>query len=103
MVLFARRRGRIEAGSRSNELVVLTDMTATPAELMARKLPAGVGPDSFSFVGTLVTSKQSCTIRTSLVHNSYGGGFGIRNRDWKLLIIQRGAGRLVGHRYGVHG
>ena len=90
----------VEAGSWSNELVALTP---TLAESMTRKLPASVGPGTFSFVGTLLKSKQSSTIRTSLVQNSYGGGLGFRHGDWKPRVFEGGAGRLVGQPYGVHG
>ena len=101
--LLARWPGRVEAGSTSHSLVALTDVVATLAELLGRDLPAGAAPDSFSFLGTMLGSEQSSAIRTSLVHNSYRGGFGIRVGDWKLLMFQGGGARPVGQPYGVNG
>ena len=101
--LLARWPGRVEAGSTSHSLVALTDVIATLAELLGRDLPAGAAPDSFSFLGTMLGGEQSSTIRTSLVHNSYRGGFGIRVGDWKLLMFQGGGARPVGQPYGING
>ncbi len=94
--LLARWPGHIEAASRSGALVALTDMLATFSDLLESPLPDGAGPDSFSFLGALLDRKQSSVARTSLVHNSYRGGFGIRQGDWKLLMFQGGGGRPVG-------
>lgn len=94
--LLARWPGHIKPGSRSEALVALTDMVATFSELLEKPLPAGAGPDSFSFLAALLDRKQASVGRTSLVHNSYRGGFGIREGDWKLLMFQGGGGRPVG-------
>ena len=94
--LLARWPGHIEAGSKSDSLVALTDMLATFADLLQRELPEGAGPDSFSFLGSLLAGDQSLPRRTSLVHNGYRGGFGLREGDWKLLAFQGGGGRNVG-------
>ena len=94
--LLARWPGQIKPSSRSEALVALTDMLATFSELLGKSLPEGAGPDSFSFLGALLDRKQASSVRTSLVHNSYRGGFGIREGDWKLLMFQGGGGRPVG-------
>ena len=94
--LLARWPARIDPGSRSDALVALTDTFATFAELLDVTLPSGAAPDSFSFLGALLGDEQTSAVRTSLVHNSYRGGFGIRVRDWKLLMFQGGGGRPVG-------
>jgi arylsulfatase A-like enzyme len=94
--LLARWPGQIEAASRSDALVALTDMLATFSDLLESPLPDGAGPDSFSFLGALLDREQSSAARASLVHNSYRGGFGIRQGDWKLLMFQGGGGRPVG-------
>ena len=94
--LLARWPGKIDPGSRSEALVALTDMLATFSDLLGKSLPEGAGPDSFSFLGALLDRKQASSARTSLVHNSYRGGFGIREGDWKLLMFQGGGGRPVG-------
>ena len=94
--LLVRWPGRVEAGSKSDALVALTDSLATFAELLGRELPRGAAPDSFSFLGTLLDRDSARPARMSLVHNSYRGGFGIRDGDWKLLMFQGGGGRPVG-------
>ena len=94
--LLVRWPGTVEAGSRSDALVALTDTIATFAELLGRELPDGAGPDSFSFLGALLDRDSAQPARRSLVHNSYRGGFGIRQGDWKLLMFQGGGGRPVG-------
>ncbi len=94
--LLARWPGHVEPGSKSDTLVALTDMFATFADLLGKTLPDGAGPDSFSFLGSLANRDQKLPARTSLVHNGYRGGFGIRAGDWKLLMFQGGGGRNVG-------
>lgn len=94
--LLARWPGRVEAGSTSSALVALTDMLATFADLLDVSLPAGAGPDSFSFLGSLLDRDQSLPARVSLVHNGFRGGYGIRVGDWKLLTFQGGGGRNIG-------
>jgi arylsulfatase A-like enzyme len=88
--LLARWPGHIPAGSRSHALVALTDTIATLAELLDRKLPAGAAPDSFSYLPALLDRAPTGPVRKLLVHDSYRGGFGIREGDWKLLMIQGG-------------
>ena len=90
--LLARWPGRIEAGSRSDALVALTDTMATLAELLGRTLPPGAGPDSFSYLGALLDQEPTQPVRNVLVHESYRGGFGVREGDWKLLMLQGGGG-----------
>ena len=90
--LLARWPGRIEAGSRSDALVALTDTMATLAELTGIDLPAGAGPDSFSYLSALLGEEQTQPKREALVTESYRGGFGIREGNWKLLMFQGGGG-----------
>ncbi len=90
--LLARWPGRIPAGTTSDALVALTDTMATFAELLGRKLPDGAGPDSFSFLGALLDKPPSGPVRNILVQDSYRGGFGVREGDWKLLMFQNGGG-----------
>lgn len=90
--LLARWPGRIKAGSSSAALVALTDTMATLAELLESELPEGAGPDSISYLGTLLDREPKEPIRRVLVHDNYRGGYGIRVDDWKLLMIQGGGG-----------
>ena len=91
--MLARWPGRIPAGTRSDALVALTDTLATFADLLGKDLPDGTGPDSFGYLGALLDQEPTKQVRSSLVHNSYHGGFGIRLGIWNLLMFQTGGGR----------
>ncbi len=84
----ARWPGKIQPGTVSNELVCLTDLMATVADITATKLPAGAGEDSFTLLPALQGKKGP---REAIVHHSNGGHFSIRQRNWKLNI-GRGSG-----------
>jgi arylsulfatase A len=90
--LLARWPSHIKAGSQSDNLVANTDTLATVAELLGLKLPEDAGPDSISYLGALLDQKPTQPVRSVLVHESYRGGFGIRQNEWKLLMIQGGGG-----------
>ena len=82
--------GRIPANSISSQLVCLTDLFATVAELTGAKLAPGMAEDSISFVPAL-EGKLSPKMRTAVVHHSGTGLFAIRDREWKL-VLGRGSG-----------
>jgi len=88
----ARWPGKIEPGSTSDDLIALTDTMATLAELLGIELDADDGPDSISFLNTLLGKNSERPTRKVLVHDNYRGGYGIRVDDWKLLMIQGGGG-----------
>ncbi len=90
--LLVRWPGHVEAGSRSDQLVALTDLLATTAELIGERLPEGAGEDSFSFLSALTQSKPDRPIRTGIVHDSNEGLFAVREGDWKLILGQGGGG-----------
>jgi len=86
--LVARWPGRIRAGSVSGELVCLTDLLATLAEIHGARLPREAGEDSFSMLPALRGGKGR---REAIVHHSSEGHFSIRKGDWKLHL-GRGSG-----------
>lgn len=75
---------RIAAGSRSDQLVCLTDLLATSADLLGAKLPAEGAEDSISFSAALrgTVNQQN---RTTLVNHSNFGEFAYRDGSWKLV------------------
>ena len=87
----ARWPGRIKPGSRTGELICLTDLMATAASLSSARLPAGAGPDSYDISPALLGRKLAKPIREAVVHHSSGGAFSIRQGEWKLLLL-RGTG-----------
>ncbi|MEP4077304.1 sulfatase family protein [Haloferula sp.] len=82
--------GKVEAGSTSDQLICLTDLMATCAELLDSKLPGGSAEDSVSFLPAL-SGKPIESTREGVIHHSISGHFGYRKGKWKLLLA-RGSG-----------
>ncbi|MSU49374.1 MAG: arylsulfatase [Opitutus sp.] len=74
----------------SDQLVCLTDIFATCAEIVGTRLPATAGEDSFSFLPNL-TGKGKST-RDAVVHHTITGAFGIRQGVWKLELCPGSGG-----------
>lgn len=89
--LLARWPGRIKAAAVSDELVCLTDLMATLAELTGFRLPSDAAEDSFSMLAALTGSKPASPVRQAIVHHSSEGLFAIREGSWKL-VLGRGSG-----------
>ncbi len=77
--------GRVRPGTTSNQLVCLTDIFATCAELLGEALPPDSGEDSFSFLARLEGGVPERPRRT-IVHHSLDGMFAIRDGRWKLIL-----------------
>ena len=87
---------RVKPGRMSSEIVSQTDLLATFADLMDRKLGPEEGEDSFSFLPLL--DGQERLERPPLVHHSASGHFSVRDGRWKLNMI-RGSGGSLPPRY----
>ncbi len=90
--LIVRWPNHIQPGSESSQLVALTDVLATVAELMDDKLPTDAGEDSFSFLPALLDRKPARPVRTAIVNDSDTGEMSIRKGPWKLILAQHGGG-----------
>ena len=77
--------GKTPADRRSNQLVSLTDLYATFADLLGRKLPGNGAEDSVSFLPALQGDTRD-TPRASLVSHSNHGEFAYREGPWKLVF-----------------
>jgi arylsulfatase A len=87
----ARWPGKIKPGSRCDEIVCLTDLMATCAEIIGAKLPDTAGEDSVSILPALVgTAKMP--VREAVVHHSIDGNFAIRQGQWKLILCPNSGG-----------
>jgi arylsulfatase A len=84
--------GNVKAASQSDQLIALTDLLATFAELQHRRLPAGAGEDSFSFLSTLLGKPAERPMRQSLVTDSMMGTYAIQEGPWKYIAGQGGGG-----------
>ncbi len=74
----------IKKGRSTDEIVCLTDLLATAAEITDYKLSPKDGVDSNSFLYLLTDCKG--TPRTDVIHHDFAGRFAIRNGQWKLII-----------------
>ncbi len=83
--------GRVQAGARSAQLVCLTDLMATAAELLGVPLPPNAGEDSVSFLPVMLGRAQGVR-REAVVHHSIDGSFAIRQGSWKLALTSSSGG-----------
>ncbi|MCD8088179.1 MAG: arylsulfatase [Oscillospiraceae bacterium] len=84
--------GMIQPGSTCDQLVCLTDVMATLAELVGYKLPQNAGEDSISMLSLWEGGTRPT--RRDAVHSSADGSFGIRCGDWKLELCPGSGGTL---------
>ena len=84
--LIARWRENIRPGSRSDQLVCLTDLMATIASLTGTALLEDAGEDSLDFSSVLLGHKSKTGLRDTIVHHSADGTFAIRQGHWKLAM-----------------
>jgi arylsulfatase A-like enzyme len=93
MPLIVRWPGHVAAKAISDQTICLTDLMATFAEVVGKNLPAGAGPDSFSFLPVLEGRQPNGKpVRGPIVMQSgSSNAMLIRSGDWKL-IDQPGSG-----------
>jgi arylsulfatase A-like enzyme len=93
MPFIVRWPGRVKAGTVSDQTICFTDLLATFADICGAKLPAGAGPDSFSFLPVLEgVHPVDQPIRGPIVMQAGSSpAMMIRSGDWKL-INQLGSG-----------
>ncbi|MCH9726564.1 MAG: arylsulfatase [Planctomycetes bacterium] len=80
---------KVGAGTRSDQMVCLTDLIATNAEIVGVELPSIGAEDSISFLPSLLNQKNDKQ-RTSLVSHSNHGEFAYRNGPWKIVFKMSG-------------
>ncbi len=82
--------GVIKPGDRCNQIVCLTDVIATAAEITGFVMPPDAAEDSFSFLSLLRGGK--CGARNDVIHHSVSGRFAIRQGHWKLALCPGSGG-----------
>lgn len=82
--------GEVPSSSESAQLLCLTDILATVADILGYSLPDDAGEDSCSFLPTLRGEAKS--VREHLVSHSINGSFAIRRGPWKLLLCRDSGG-----------
>ena len=88
----ARWPGKITPGTTSDQLICLSDLMATCADILATKLPDNAGEDSVSILPVLLGSKLEKPLREAVVHHSAAGSFAIRQGQWKLDLCPGSGG-----------
>nr|WRX36725.1 hypothetical protein [uncultured bacterium] len=83
--------GKVAAGADSDQLICLTDLMATFAELTSTPLPAGSAEDSVSFLPAL-SGKPIVSTRAGVIHHAIRGHFAYRQGKWKLCLAKGSGG-----------
>ena len=74
---------KVKANSKCQDTICLTDLLATTADILGKKLPDSAGVDSVSILPDLEDTATK-PVREAIVHHSIQGKFSIRQGDWKL-------------------
>jgi arylsulfatase A-like enzyme len=83
--------GRVKPGSRSDQLICLTDLLATCADVVGARLPDSAGEDSVSLLPALL-GKAKGPLHEAVVHHSVNGSFAIRQGKWKFELCPGSGG-----------
>lgn len=89
--LLVRWPGHVSPGTTSDQLVGLSDLMATCAEVLGVTLPPDAAEDSVSFLPVL-RGGTSNRLRSNLVLHSAYGSFAIRQGRWKLALCPGSGG-----------
>lgn len=83
--------GKVEPGSENDQLICLTDLMATAADVLGVSVPFGSGEDSVSFLPAL-SGQPIVSTRNGIIHHSNTGHFAYRHGKWKLLLARSSGG-----------
>jgi arylsulfatase A-like enzyme len=93
--------GGIEGGEVCHDLIGLTDLYATIADLIGYTLPDYEAEDSLSFLASISNTKKN-HLRENIIHHSGGGHFSIRKGKWKLLLSPGSGGLSMPNDKSAH-
>lgn len=88
---FVRWPGKIKANSQSDQIVCLSDLMGTCADILGTKLPVNAGEDSFSILPALLGTDKA-PLNEAIVNHSINGRFAIRQGNWKLELCPGSGG-----------
>lgn len=83
--------GKVTPGSRSEQVICLTDLMATVASVIHKTLEPVSGVDSYSILPALLGNTGD-PVREATVHHSINGSFAIRKGKWKLIMCPGSGG-----------
>jgi len=81
----ARWPGKIKAGSTNDQIISITDIFSTCADLLGKTLPSNAGEDSVSFL-TCLYGRQEGPFREASVQQNGKKALAIRKGKWKLIV-----------------
>jgi len=84
--------GQIKSGSKSDEVICLTDLFATCATVLGDNLPDSAAEDSYNILPVLTGKKNDGALREATVHLGGDGSFSIRQGKWKLELCPGSGG-----------
>ena len=90
--LLIRWPGKIEANSKSDQLVSLTDIMATCAALVDFQLPVEAAEDSYNILPVLLGIQGEDPVREYMLQQTLTLALSIRNGRWKYLDHQGSGG-----------
>ncbi|CAA6677729.1 MULTISPECIES: arylsulfatase [unclassified Lentimonas] len=76
----------VQAGTKSDQLICMTDIFATFSEYFAYDYANNTAEDSISFLPVL-HGKEPQVVRENIVHHDIKGHFAVRSGDWKLILM----------------
>jgi len=77
--------GKVKPGSTTDEIISLTDVMATCADVAGATLPTDAAEDSFSFLRVLQGTKLDKPVRPYLLQQTMSLALSIRKGPWKYL------------------
>ena len=81
----ARWPGKIPAGTVSDQVICLTDMMATFADVLNATLPERSAEDSFDVLRAFTEARPGAPVRDQIILQSADATYDIRMGDWKLV------------------
>lgn len=82
---------KIKPGTRSEQVICLTDLMATCADLLGVKLAADAAEDSVSILPALLGTDKT-PLHEAIIHHSIQGKYAIRQGVWKLAFCAGSGG-----------
>ena len=83
--------GTVKSGTENHQVICLTDLMATVAEITGSPLVPSAGVDSYSLLPALRGEANGIN-REATVHHSINGSFAIRKGPWKLILCPGSGG-----------
>jgi arylsulfatase A-like enzyme len=83
--LIVRWPGKVKAGSRTDQMISLTDIMATCAAITGYELPENAAEDSYDFLPVLLGTQGDEPVREFMLQQTIRLDLSIRNGNWKYL------------------